>query len=320
MALRQVGSSLVAKASPGAAYRQSSEQRITKPAIPGKAEVGSVGRKFLEEPFNQAVPGGSEKVVRSGPGIESQPGLQTPSPTPQQQATLSGAIGMPSGASQLRSGANTQSLFQGGVSSPSAPAASAVTRGGKTASVSSSSGNLASAMKPMDIGLMSEGPSSSYQAPKTQDTVGSFYPGIGSLGNRASADEPGVSHEIPKNFGQAVIGTLGRVAQNIGTAFRAPEMNLGEKAQSIATNPSITQSGVGSISKPEASIKAIGNVLRSLVGSTPKTSPSMQASSSLRSQPVSPVNQLRSAASSVASNAKNAVSSLVSKISNLFKR
>lgn len=331
MALRQVGSSLVAKASPGATYRETSEQRITKPEIPGKGGVGTVQRGFLETPFELPVPGGSQKIIRVAPSIESAATPAAAAPAAEIPALAAG-VGLPesAGQPQLRSAGANQPMFQGGVSpapsgavNPPAPKAAPATRGGKAPSVVASGGELASARSVKAAGIPEAsvmGAATEFQAPRPQEVVGSFWPGVGSLGGRAAAGEETGTHEIPKNFGQAVVGTLGNLAQSIGTAIRAPELNIGERAQAFATNPKVTQTGTGSISKPGGTLNAISNVLRSLIPQqTAKTSPSYQASG-LRSQQSSPITQLRSAASNVANTAKNAVSSLASKVANLFKR
>jgi hypothetical protein len=68
--LRTMGSSLMAKASPGGAFRKTEEARIDNPALPGKGEIGTISRGMMEEPIERQVPPGSTKVVSSSPAVE----------------------------------------------------------------------------------------------------------------------------------------------------------------------------------------------------------------------------------------------------------
>lgn len=71
MALRSLGSSLLAKTNPSSALRKSREERIEKPNVPGKGDVGSLERQFVEEPIERSVPEGSDKVLNISPGAEA---------------------------------------------------------------------------------------------------------------------------------------------------------------------------------------------------------------------------------------------------------
>ena len=93
-----------------------------------------------------------------------------------------------------------------------------------------------------------------YQAPRAQDVVGSFWPGIANFGSRVSAEGEG-GKNIEKNFGQAFWGTVGNVGSKLGII--SPAANA--KMQSYATNPAVTKSGVGSISQPGKNLQAIVN-------------------------------------------------------------
>lgn len=118
MALRSLGSSLVAKSSPGAKLREKEEFTVTKPVIPGKGVPGSLQRQFVEEPGVRAIPPGSERIITPTPGaeVESQATPFTPPVNPEAAGILPGIIGQP-GAGQppagIPSGAQNQALFQG---------------------------------------------------------------------------------------------------------------------------------------------------------------------------------------------------------------
>lgn len=81
MALRQLGSSLVAKASPGAAYRKAAEENLQGQNLLEKGQIGTISRQQVEEPFERKVPAGSNKVVSVRPIVESLPGTPFVEPT-----------------------------------------------------------------------------------------------------------------------------------------------------------------------------------------------------------------------------------------------
>lgn len=132
MALRYLGSSLVAKSSTGSKTRDLLESNIQQPTIPGKANVGSFIREAVEQPLERPVPQGSSKVVASQPLLESG-GVAASLPGSDVGAIREGGgVGLPGSRVALeapRPGAANQALFQGGVSpapsSPQAPAAPA---------------------------------------------------------------------------------------------------------------------------------------------------------------------------------------------------
>ena len=78
MALRTLGSSLVAKSRPGGAYRQVAENRVANPDLPNKGQIGSLERSLVEDPLTRATPGGSNKVVSSSPALEGQAPIADP--------------------------------------------------------------------------------------------------------------------------------------------------------------------------------------------------------------------------------------------------
>ena len=228
MAVRsQIGSSLVAKSNPGSPIRKTTEDKVNNPSIPGKGETGSIQRQTIEQPFLKETPSGSARTVSVTPAIESQAIGNRNMPIPE---AAGGANGQP----QLRSGANGQALFQGGVSTPSAVRSAApVAKGGTAAKSASVAGVNKGAIGGMGMITPQAASTSSEAAPS-----GSFWSGIlptaASLGARAAAADGKVTGGQPKNLSQAIVGTLGR-----GNAA----------AQAYATNPQITASGQGSISK-----------------------------------------------------------------------
>jgi len=70
MALRSLGSSLLAKARPGGILRQQAETRATQYLPPTKAQPGNISRIGAEEPILRQPSPGSEKIVAAKPTIE----------------------------------------------------------------------------------------------------------------------------------------------------------------------------------------------------------------------------------------------------------
>lgn len=124
MALRFLGSSLVAKAATGSKTRDLAEQNIQTPSIPGKGDVGSFIREAVEQPLERPVPQGSSKVVASQPLIEG--GAVTSLPGSDAEAVREGmGMGLPGSrvafeAPRVAPGNAGQALFQGGVA-PGSP-------------------------------------------------------------------------------------------------------------------------------------------------------------------------------------------------------
>lgn len=281
MALRSLGSSLVAKATPGSASRDLLEAQIAKPAIPGKGEIGTTSRDLVSEPQITAASPGSEKIITGSSGIE---GTSVLSPTEgqPQESLLAGGMGLPQGPGQ--SGTSNPAMFDGNASRVAASPSAGV---GRTASFRSGSGQEG----PVQAGgsILPEAASTNNvvqaQAAAPKETVGSFFPGVASLGNRAAAG--GGDTTIPKNFGQAVVATLSPA---------------GSKGEAWATNPAVTNSGQGSLS---GALRSISNKVGS-VGPGKTSAPLGEVFSNL----------LRSV-SQGASNVKNSISS---KLRSLFGR
>src|SRR3990167_4150680 len=95
--IRSLGSSLLAKAGTGSLTRKKDETRITKPEIPGKAATGTATCDLTQETDITPVAPGSEKVIRSAPGIESAslPGVAGMNAA---QVPLVAGVGSPGGA------------------------------------------------------------------------------------------------------------------------------------------------------------------------------------------------------------------------------
>lgn len=264
MALRsQIGSSLVAKANPASPIRKTQEAMMENPAIPGKAEPGTLGRAFVEQPFLKPIPEGSARTVSVTPSADSASISSPTAPVPTPPDVAGGMIpgvgspGAPQGQPQIRSGASTQPLFQGGVS-PGATAAP-VARSGVAAKGTSMVGANQGAINPRGQ-IMS--PAVSTQA---EPQSGSFWSGImptvsNWLGGKVSADTGQINSPVqksqPKNISQAIVGTL---------------LPNNAKAQAYATSNAVAKSGQGSLSTNSTSnnfvsqsVNNIATAIRSL--------------------------------------------------------
>jgi len=264
--IRSLGSSLLAKAATGSLSRKKDETRITKPEIPGKAATGTSTRDLTQETNIVPAAPGSEKVIRSAPGIESAslPGVAS------RNVPLVAGMGMTTNPGASAPGVSDNGMFAGGSSAPAsvsgqaARQATAVSGGGQVlgAVAQSRAARAAEAAKATQASEAAQ-----VQAPQSPNySVGSFFPGIGSFGGRVSAEGEG-NVEIPKNFLQAVVATLSKP---------------GTKGEAWGTNPAVTQSGVGSLSKPGATVKAVTNSISSALRSV--TQKAQNAISKLRSK------------------------------------
>ncbi len=120
MALRTLGTSLLAKASPGSKSRDVAETNIDSPAIPGKGVPGTLSRGLIEEPLQRAVPPGSQKVVGASPIVENAASAESfADPEAIQRSVLPG-VGLPSTPLAVAPGASAQALLSG-MPSGSAP-------------------------------------------------------------------------------------------------------------------------------------------------------------------------------------------------------
>lgn len=286
MALRSLGSSLVAKSTPGSASRDLLEKQISKPAIPGKGEIGTTSRDLVSEPQVVAAAPGSEKIVAAGPGVEGSQVISPTEATPTQpmQPLLAGAMGLPQGPGQA--GSNNMAMMDGNAGRV---AASAPTTGGRTASARSGGPVAGSSVAGGNISV--PGASTSVAAPRSMD-VSPTSPSLANVfSSRVSADQPtigpmpvgqevnrglfGTSSSInpltgqvmsaTKTAGQVLAGAAGKVLSSIPATS-----NIGNKLQAFGGSSTASASGKGSVSNVLRSIgTGASNVvskLRSLFG------------------------------------------------------
>lgn len=261
MSLRTIGSTLQAKASPGSRTREQEEFARSKPAIPGKGEVGTVSRGMIEEPLERQVSPGSAKMVSAQPTIEGttvQP-MMPPSP-------LTEGVGLPATPQPLRSGAAGQALFQGSVPTPQAQSVS----GGALAGARPATGYapkpietpMGGRTQGMETRVQGEAPlrSTGQNAPTTSGTFGTrVQAGEGDTGFNpgASFQQSGLANLIEKiTGGQSAVSRAAAKYQPIGGLVRAGlPLTSGMVAQNI---------GQGLRSNLQENLKKAGGFLRSL--------------------------------------------------------
>jgi len=225
MALRSIGSSLLAKASPGGAYRKAEEQNIQNPQTSG--DLGLIARSNIEEPITRQVSPGSAKIVAQQPIFE---GLVNPSSdlgrgvVPPVNPQPIGLESSPVVAPQ----ANNQALFQG--NSPSQPQTQSSTQPTqKTASPASvnNSRQVAGARTNFTTPFASGYPYSFPSAPATNKAGGNV---IGSTSTGG-----GIAATLGRVASQAA-NTVGRLGSSVGaglsTLLFRPELMLGSKPKS----------------------------------------------------------------------------------------
>lgn len=172
MAVRPLGSSLLAKAGAGGRLRESEEARIQKPEIPGKGGIGTLGRAQVEEPLVRQVPAGSSKVVSVQPTVEG--------------TTADVGILPTAPRAEARPGSQNQALFQGGIGEAGqAPATGVPTsrvQSGRGAAVTSSVGGEA---RPATGNQRLAGGAVNIQGEKGGQLRSSQAPSVNTVGNRA---------------------------------------------------------------------------------------------------------------------------------------
>ena len=123
-----------------------------------------------------------------------------------------------------------RSLFQGGVGGqPNAGGATAGASRPATKQVSGGHNTVGEALQPKVTGGEIQ-----QQNPKSPN-VGVGVPSSKYAGGGAFADVPGEQPEIVRTGAQRIVGGLGKILTNVGTAFGAPQIvkgGLGAKAQS----------------------------------------------------------------------------------------
>lgn len=251
MALRSLGSNLLAKASPGSSLRETEEQR-KQGAVPEQnagAQPTSVVRETLDQPIEKSVPGGTEKVIASKPAI--QPNVSSAPDTGQ------GLMPQMGGAAQAAAtGRNINS--QGG----NAPGA-AVTAP-KSSPTSFKAASSVSSTTPVQAKVASYGSNVGMFGPgaigvgsKNEPSLGTQLPafsGLGSVGNRASAAD-GSGGGNTRNIFQGAAATLANAidkgvvsaVKNKGTTSNyTPTSNVSKALMSYANSPSAAKAGVSS--------------------------------------------------------------------------
>lgn len=281
MALRSLGSSLVAKASPGATYRKQAETNIENPELPGRGKVGSIDRAQLEEPLERSVPGGSQKIVGVQPTVESVAGVP---------GDISPAVGLPSGVTPNIPGGNQgQALFQGGVGVPAGRV-----NPGAAPTVSSSAGGGARPALLSQPGVQSVSKTQIGQAPtvvKNEPSYDrdSFLSAITSVGNKAYADAKEQVNKVisyTPTAGQYIAGGAGKA--------------LGSLANATGN----------------AQLRSLSNQLQSFGGSRAVGNESL----SIRKNVGNVVNTVQKAAAPVIRSAQNVVKQAQSVLRSLFRR
>jgi len=276
MALRsQIGSSLVAKANPASPIRKTEQNKIENPAVPGKGATGSLTRQFIEQPFLRPIPEGSARTVSVNPNVEagaiSSPTSQVPD--------VSAGVSQPAGQPQLRSGADSQALFQGGVSTP----ASTGGRAGVTAKARSVAGGSRGAIQPQ--GQITPEAASTYKAPGVRSAAGSINlpTTFSNLGGKVAAGEfagyPTMTQEQRAEFDkqeaarptattlQQVRGTFGNIIDKVGKRLGnpLPERGVSERAQAFGGSATVAAAGKASASNALRSIvQKISNLFNKL--------------------------------------------------------
>lgn len=279
MALRSLGSSLLAKNRPGSVFREQKEKQIARQATPGKGELGTVSRDLIQEPLERKVPPGSDKVVTVKPTVdetrvEGEPISQQSTPN-LLQGKVGRVVGFPTQAPSQAGGQFTASISPNNTPSLSAPsiqtprAASQAASGGRTATAVSRSGAPGAGVATRTPQVA--GAQTSAQAPAQPRRVG-FLPTVANaIAGRVAADDPnnpvtnisrgygdtGVEQQgsqvarFTPTTGQFISGGVGKFIDSVGRALGNPfpEKRLSESLEAFggAVQPAVE--GRGSISK-----------------------------------------------------------------------
>ncbi|MBK9272876.1 MAG: hypothetical protein IPM48_14930 [Saprospiraceae bacterium] len=300
MALRSLGSSLLAKTNPGGKYREKEEKEIQQPQIPQKGETGTLSRSLIQEPLERKVPPGSDKIVTAKPTIDE---TRTPGEAIPQEAApnmLAGSmgrmVGFPAPAPSQAGGQFTQGITEPNPSPPSVASqtpsvASQAAPGGRVAR--SVSGGAAPGAAPVSDRSQVLGSQTTQQAPQVVRREG-FLPTIASalsgrtiaapeeggeqvedlsrgIGSTGVTRSGGVTSFTPttSQFIQGAAGNLiNTLGQLLGNPF--PEKGISEAKQKYSQSPIPAIRGQGSISSAFNNLRSkagdIFNGLRSLFG------------------------------------------------------
>lgn len=270
--LRMLGSSLVAKNSPGSKFRELGEKAMQTPLIPGKGAIGTLTRESIEEPLERPVPPGSEKVVATKPLLEfgvTEPIYPT-TPTavregmeamPPAGQVIRPALGLSTSPGNVPQGSQSQALLQGMPSqAPVAPAIRATqAKSASYQSFSTPSTEATKISKPQVITPLRSSPSSEVQL-RSQPSV-NYVPAQNPitkfLGARAYAGETPTSQlkVFTPTTGQYLAGVAGKVLSSV------PQLrSISNQLQSFGGQPNIT---IGSVSNV---LRSITNMLSNALG------------------------------------------------------
>lgn len=254
MAIQRLGSSLMAKSQSGSRLRSAEEDRQTGALQRGadSAQIGSPVRGSVDEPINKLEPQGTQKVVSVQPSI-----------TPTEKSVVSRVGIAPSLGAASR--INSPSSGGGKASNPgggATPASRTAFQPAKTTSSAGGAARPAASYAPGGGGVLglqtnSQGSPVRVQNPTSVGNKG-FLSGVPSAimslggGRVAAADFASDVQKEGRNLGQAVALTIGNATGN-------------KTLQKIGTSAKITQSGVGSITKPLATIKAAPTIAKKTV-------------------------------------------------------
>lgn len=224
MALRSIGSSLLAKSNPGGAYRKAEEQNIQNPQTSG--DLGLIARSNIEEPIARQVSPGSAKIVAQQPIFE---GLVNPSSdlgrgvVPPVNPQPIGLEGSPVVAPQ----ANNQALFQGNPQPQSQSPAQPAQRPSSPAPVGISAGNAGQVAGARTNTTLPFASSYGYNYPSA--------PASSKAGGNVALTTGGVVSTLGRVASQAA-NTIGRLGGSVGaglsTLLFRPELMLGSKPKS----------------------------------------------------------------------------------------
>lgn len=258
MALRSLGSTLIAKGNPGGSLRKTTENAIETPSIPGKGAPGSMERQFVEQPQVGMLPAGSERNLRATPGISATESTGSIDPS------LIPGYGLDTG--------NVPGAVPG--NAPSAlldnllPAAAAIGPSGRTPRVTGSTGGFIPQAATASSEVSPQGPSGQYSAPRPAPAPSAAAPAAPFSGKSAiglpvvPAGAAGILRSL-LGAGKAALPTIGRAAQftNPITASMAlaPVVDY-------ATSPNVLRSVKQGISNIGGGLRSAFNNVTSGIG------------------------------------------------------
>lgn len=253
MALRSLGTTLLAKTNPGTALRTKEEQNVqgAVPAANTSAQPNAAVRKTVDQPMEVSVPGGTEKSVAVKPTIQPNVSTTQPATGIQGQGLLpqmGGAVAATNAGRNINAPVAPSSA--GNVATPNkvaAPISAPV--GAKSSTSVSSGGRVASAAVPNSNFLSNVGVGAK-NAPAETNVRAVSVPFTG-IGSRVSAAEDGgKSYEVGRSLPQAVAATVANIidkgvvnaVKNIGKTNYTPTSNVSRSLMQFASNPSAAKS------------------------------------------------------------------------------